>query len=118
MADDEPAAPALRWERRVDALRHQCVADGVDPDGLTKVQDIISGVLFSHDPAGAAASGQADEYAREAQTVALQLHQTRSEADVAALVRAELTWWFSPETGTATGVQAIAAELWPLTVRP
>lgn len=116
LAGQLPTANAARWPR-VEDLVERGRADGVDPESLVTVQKAIAAILLAHDPAGAAQSGRADEYAPEAQTIALQLHQVRTETELAELVRAELTWWFAPATGRPDQIQAIAAAIWPLSPR-
>ena len=78
----------------------------------------VEALLFRHDPVGIAGEDNLDEYRGEAESIVVRLPRVRSEADLLALVHAELVRWFDARTaGPPARYVPLVAELWPR-VRP
>jgi len=77
--------------------------------------DVITALLFQHDPAGINFEVNPDEYQAETGTILPRLRSCTSSTDVARVVHEEFSHWFSPETaGSVERYTDIGSEIWQL----
>ncbi|MBC7933623.1 MAG: hypothetical protein H7Z38_23935 [Rubrivivax sp.] len=75
--------------------------------------DVLTEILFRHDPIGIGFEENRDEYDLEAETILPRLWQCQSVEDVTEIVHQEFQDWFTPEVaGAKEKYIEIAEDIW------
>jgi hypothetical protein len=116
-SDPEQQQALAQIRDRTDRLARAAADAGVGDDQLAPLREAVTRLLFEIDPIGISQSGRRDEYAPEARTIALRLHEATQPGDVEGILAEELDFWFGQAADRLGDLTPLAEQLWPL-VRP